>query len=403
MRSRPRSKMMLIMIATILAIPLLMVPFQDAARLEQFHNRKLSRMPATALFWREPDKYFHAFELWLNDRIGFNRQVVHLFKKFVFYVLRDSPAVNVSVNGQFVFLNSYSADPTTRFSSLTQTCPDPATYDTRFARLESALLSIATYVKAKGINPLFIVAPSKPALYPEQLPLSVPQSIRTNCFKLQQSNNPLLRLSEKYPQLVVYPFVESLALRNTEQFYPPENFHFNGMSAHVLSKVLFTKLGRDDPQLSNVSATLRRQEGDLAVALGFQRSVKIWRFDYAPYGVRRVWPHERELVERDFPRLDDLKKWYPQLLGFSFWLGNKPITDKTALIFSNSFGAFAAPHLARGYKKLLNLTISDVSDENIKPLFEFITAQYKPEEFLFVFHDGQYLSNTLEKLSTRLR
>lgn len=403
MRSTLRSKIMLILIATVLLVPLMMVPFQSEKQLEQFHNRKLSHLPAEALFFKEPDKYFHHFELWLNDRIGFNRQVVDIFKKFIFYILHDSPSPNVSVNGQFAFLNSHSADPNTKFSAFIHTCPDPIAYDKIFYQLESAMLSIATYVRSKGINPVFVVAPSKPALYPEQLPLSVPKSIRSNCFKLQQSNNPLVLLSKKYPQLVVYPFLESLALRNTEQFYPPENFHFNGMSAHVLSKVFFAKLERADPHLSNVSATLRSREGDLTVTLGFQWSVKIWQFDYAPYGVRRVWPHEQELVERNFLRTDELKKWYPRLLDFSFWLVDKPITDKTALIFSNSFGAFTAPHLARGYKKLFHLNISNVDDENIKFLFESIIARYKPEEFLFVFHDAPYFSNKLEKLSKRLR
>jgi len=402
MRSSLRSQILLIVIATILATPVLLIPFQNMKRLARFHNRTLNRMPTGALFLQSPDSYFHDFELWLNDRIGFNEQAVDAFKKFIFYIFRDSPSPNVSVHGEFVFLNAHSPNAKSRFNAFRMTCPKPTEYFQIRARLEANVRSIARAVQAKGVRPIFVIAPSKPALYPEQLPLSVPETIRERCFALHGDKNPLVQLSKRLPDLVVYPFMESLALRYTKQFYPPGNFHFKGMSAHTLSKVFFEKLGRVDDRIRKVVPTLRVLESDLTI-IGFRRPVEMWDFDYSPYGVRRIWPRAKVVVQNQFFPVEEIKRWYPRLQDFSFWLTEKPITGKTALLFSNSFGAFAAPHLARGYKKLLHINLNDAAPDRIEPLFEALVARYKPDELIFVFHDTQYIAAKLGKLAAALR
>ncbi len=122
--------------------------------------------------------FFKAIEAYINDHIGFARPLNQLYRKAQFYLLGDSPIANVSVGKDgFIFLNSF--DATKPMAVLEKNCK-PSPIFKRHALQHARQISdgLAHY----GVPITFAVIPSKPFLYPEKLPDSVPKEIREACL-----------------------------------------------------------------------------------------------------------------------------------------------------------------------------------------------------------------------------
>ena len=76
-------------------------------------------------------------------------------------------------------------------------------------------------------------------------------------------------------------------------------------------------------------------EAELSRVLGVRLKVAIRDYDYSSFGV----------TERD-REPSFIKDWYARAADFRETTADNPMTSRTALLISNSFGAFAVRHLA---------------------------------------------------------
>jgi hypothetical protein len=65
-----------------------------------------------------------------------------------------------------------------------------------------------------------------------------------------------------------------------------------------------------------------------------------------------------------------------------------PASGRSALLLSNSFGAFVAPHLAPGFKSLTHVNLNALQEAEAEVFLQQLMERVKPDDVIVLFHDG---------------
>ncbi len=362
--------------SVLLATPAVVGLFYDAEMRSSFERRTLSEFPASA----ETESlraYFTQLDAYLNDHFGFAVEMNQLFRKIRYYVFQDDPTPNTTKGKDgFVFLNSHHRGQ--RYGAFMHSCQGNKD------RAEERAASWSKTIKwheNRGYNVVLAVAPSKPVLYPDKLPHTVPQTIRAACAKYRHVENQMRQLQESAAAegwKLYYPFEQMYSLRNDETYYPKENFHWRGKSTHLFAKGLFQVLGIEVPPDHSAKPYLRQVPADMVGSLGFKRTITITDYNYDSYGIREF--HNR-------PKL--VNKYYERARDFHKITSKNPLSQRTALLLSNSFGRNLAKHLAPGYARVIHVNTNHLQQEERKRFFTEFVDQIAPDDIIFVVHDAE--------------
>lgn len=371
------SKLILLFLAGTLATPVVVGYFTDHKARASWEKRSLTQFPQW-LGWKDITLFFSEIDKFSSDHIGFALPLNRLYRKFRFYVFSDSPATNITVGSSgFVYLNSHNPQKAhTIFQSLCVNGDDNRGLQQRV----DTLGEIFSELEARNYRVSLGIAISKPVLYPDYLPLQVPQYYRDACTTYQNRGNIPTRISEIFStsgRIAYYPLKVFYNYRNQDGFYPKENFHWNGKSAHVFAQEFLSLIGLPPGENFSKDNVLISTKADLHSS-GFIRNISTWHYPYTQYKIVKTKEHE----------LDWIKNYYKHANDYSQYETFQPISEeRKALVISNSFGVFIAPHLAPGFQSLLHININDLQDNEYLMFWSDFLDKLQPTDIIFIFHD----------------
>jgi len=377
----PPSRKWLVLLVLVLFIPAASSFFTNHKHRSAWEKRDLAQMPNLESV-QDIASFFSKMDLYLNDHIGLALDSNRLYRKIIFYVFRESPIRNITYgkNG-FVYLNAHS----TKYlnSNFESTCirgVDPK----YLPGLTRKLDTIFKHFEQRNYQVSFAVPVTKIAIYPENLPDNTPANILKACAKYRLGNNNPVLLDTAYSGKhdFYYPLQALSSLKDNPHFYPKENFHWNGMSAHVFSMGLLARMGitvdesiYNERSISTVSADL--------TDLGFDRQIKAWFYPYSGYKIHR---------STRSPSL--VKQYYRNATDFAEFKTANPATEQTALVLSNSFGSFTVPHLAPAFKTLYHVNINHLAEDEGPVFYAQLIDSLNPDRIIFIFEDTSLIRET---------
>lgn len=373
-----------LLFAFVLALPGIGTAFSDASARSQWENRSLATFPSLNSSSQTVSSFFRELDDYLNDHFGFALDLNKLYRSVVYYVFGDSPSdvVTIGVDG-YVFLNG-TAGRGSKFDRLRTVCMDHAVgADARAVRDD--WIKVLTFFEPRVPALALVIPPSKPVLYPEKLPHSVPAEVREACNRYRLGDYPakqLQRWSENRKTIVIDLYDSFYADRFSGNFYPKENFHFSGASAHRAAAITLDRLRIETDAEFNKSRPATILTPDLSQFFGFRRRISLQQFDYDAFGVqqRRGKPDVRDIIER--------------ARDFGSFSTSSPLSDRRALVISDSFGVFASSHLAPGYKSVTWINTNALQPKEVTRFFGTFVRERATDDLIFLFHDGSLPNRT---------
>lgn len=377
----PHSRKWLVLLALVLFIPTAFSFFTNHKHRSVWEKRELAQMPVLENV-QDIASFFSKADLYVNDHIGLALDANKLYRKIIFYAFRESPLKKITYgkNG-FVYLNSHSTKY--RNSNFESTCIR-GTAPKYLPGLTQKLDAIFRHFEQRNYQVSFAIPVTKIAIYPENLPDNTPANILNACAKYSSGNNNLASLDTAYSgkQDFYYPLQELSDLKDNSHFYPKENFHWNGMSAHEFSMGLLEQMGitvdasiYNEKSISTISADL--------TDLGFDRQIRAWFYPYSGYKVHR---------SSSSPSI--VKQHYRNATDYTEFRTANPATEQTALVLSNSFGAFTVPHLAPAFKTLYHVNVNHLAKDEGPAFYDQLIDSLDPDRIIFIFEDTSFIRET---------
>jgi hypothetical protein len=362
--------------ALLLAIPAMVSGLNDHAARSRWENRPLVELPA--LFSEEKDtRFFDELDRYLNDHFGFALELNRLYRKLLFYVFRDSPSPDVSLGKDgYVFVTSFKSEP---FSVLETLCVRGMDAAVAAVSADAWAQILRHFARAHDHVALLIV-PSKPTLYPEKFTLAIPRRYRERCAQYEQENSvaeAIVRSVQENGNIAVYPYKEFLQQKYDGNFYPRENFHYAGKSAHWLGRETLNRLGiavSADYEENVLGTTVTH---DIMNLLGFTRALELTAYPYTAFQLRSQ-PQVPEYIRDYFERARQ----------FGVITSDNPLSQRTALVIGNSFTTFTADHLAPGYRSLTYIMTNDLRQEEYVRFFTELVPRISADDLIFVYNDN---------------
>lgn len=367
------ARLLLILLAAVLLLPVATIPLQDEEALRRFHNRVLHDWPASVSIG--PD-YFKAAGQWLADRANPIMAASLLQKEILFHVLHTAPRPRVSLGLEgHVFVNGHGdASLNNIIGPQCLAAQQPGI----IALLEQRLNNIQGFARHLGMTQRTVIFPTTPALYADFLPPSIPRSLRDACKSVLEHGSPLSGLARLG---VTYPFAEMKALRGDPGFYPIADFHPDGYSLKIARDAYL----RDEGITLNIHETLKPTTGLSEILLD--------------YGIRKSYPRY-EVIDSTVARnagadnalARELKGFFsnpPQLGVFS---NSDPRVSKSAIVLSDSFGRLASPVFAAAFRRLVWINLSGIHYDNLAAMLERLARDQKSDAMILMVHEGNLVA-----------
>jgi hypothetical protein len=363
--------------AFLLLIPLVTgIGFTNHQARSEWEKRALAEWPE----WtgvEDATDYFSRLSAYFDDHVGAALAINRIYRQILFYIFEDDPVSEITRGSDgFSYLNTHFAEnPLSVFET---TCVQGAQID-GLGQLEATIADVMAYYSQRGLRVSMAIAPSKPVLYPEHLPGRVPRRLREACLQYRElATLPRLlsesELASQYP--IIYPFEAFRARRHTDAFYPPQSFHSTGESAHMLAALALESIGLPPGPAYSGGRSLVQGSSDLHMK-GFRENITVWHYPYTEFGVQKL-ASRNAWESLYFPRPRDIARYrssHPMAPG------------RKALLISNSFGAFIAPHLAPGFSETVNLNINRLHPRDYQSVLVDFVEQEGFTDVIFVLHD----------------
>jgi alginate O-acetyltransferase complex protein AlgJ len=269
-------------------------------------------------------KYTVGLEAYFNDHFGFRKKLIRFFQNWKHGLFRDEGVYKV-VTGRNHWLFSGEMQMVDHFLGTEKFTPE------QLRSWRKLLEKRRDWLAERGIKYLFIVAPDKQSIYPEELPGWLINAAPTNReTKLDQFLN-YMKANSTVPILDLRPPL--ICAKKIAPLYLQNDTHWNLLggfiAAHELVKTLaqqspgLTPLDLDDFQWTNTDVTVA---GDLARMTG------------------------SEAVEKNYFKLEPKSgmpalRTYSDTNIFSNWdcrtkaiVTENPMASETLVVFHDSFG-----------------------------------------------------------------
>lgn len=375
---RGRVTVLFLSLVALLSVPAMVgYLWGDRSVLEDRENRHMAHPPRTSLLWSRPTTYLLQLDLFIKDRIGGRLAANEVYSRLKYYVFHDAPLANITIGRDgFTFMNSHDIfRPNLVYQSLCvdQVEPEQALVD----EVHGFLDRFHRFHAGQGRRVTIVVAPTKPGLYPDKLPPRVDKRYRDGCAAYGGSRNLLARLRERAAREGSYDLFYPSALfrehRDEPYFYPRERFHWSGASAHLAVRHLLWHVKATEGLILDNSSGTGLVEDDMGRFFGFDRSI-----------TARVYDYERFETTVSDVSLKALGVAAP----LKRYRSRQPLSERRALLLSNSFGIDFVDHLAVGYRELDYLNLNSLRPSEEGKLFAGIAAQSNPDDVFLLFDDA---------------
>ncbi|MEO0620799.1 MAG: hypothetical protein AAF183_01095 [Pseudomonadota bacterium] len=298
---------------------------------------------------------------------------------FRYEVLRDPGVDNTVRNGSLVFLADHEIGGERIFRAIQKSCADPRA-DGLAERMmaEAARLAAASGAPERKVGVLMV--PTKPVLYADRLPPSVPAAYRQACMTARAETSWIdlwEQDAEAHGYAMTYPLHAFEADRDTPHFYPPENFHTSGAAAHVAAWSLLNRLYPGEYEPGAPGYRLKTGKADMRSIYLRYRQIPLLEPKYGPKRPKRAPMEEAAL-----------KKQHPEIPRFQVWRSNEQKLGRRALVVGNSFSLHIGRHVAPAFDETVLVYTNGLKRPGAQRLFAEIIPDLDPGAVIFIHHDA---------------
>ena len=351
-----------IILSAVLAIPALTIPMVDHDARQEWENRKLTKRPKPAEVITKPKQAFAQLDDYVDDHIGGGFQVIKARRKFYFEAFGATNDIYIAGNNQGAYFLTSPFRQKTRerpFSWWLNICvngQNPNYQKSYVERFNKSHDFLARY----GANVVYGMVPSKSVLMADKLPKSTPYKIIEACKKISAENNLAKTLSQSAPNLnFFYPYEAFKARIEDPLFYPSKAYHWQGESSWIFAEELAKAYDLDvSPKWQESDCKNTQVEWDIGMLIGVGETTLGCDRDREALGI---------VVDASFayPLNEGADK--DEVIVAKMTNLNAP-NDKTAIVFSNSFGPVVRELIASHFQTTYHLRSSFINGPDMQKL-----------------------------------
>jgi hypothetical protein len=342
-------------------------------------NRTLAPAPSWSDGWAGALAFPQQTDAWLRDHFGFRVALIRTNSRLRYALFHEAPTRQV-LFGKRNRLFLSGPDESHPYSIITYLCG----IDVQPAQVKAAAVGVRKLLQAAATDApraIFVAIPSAPILYAEDLPDWLGQ----HCTGPSTMQRVIQRLNDD-PALtgrVIYPIQALIAAKQTGRVIPLHNFHWSGHGASaaatmIAQQVLGLQPGITIPVVEQVTAS------DLSnMVPGLDLSDRVIIPDYSAAGLTYCYARPEclpELPPAFATTISDLSRIIAPQAG-----------ARKLLLLTDSYGAFIAPWFAAWFGEVRHIstnTINRLSADDRSILRDFLFRQYRPDDVIFLYHDG---------------
>lgn len=364
------------LLALVLLLPVLGLPLQDEQALARFHNRSLVAWPPAARWVEDPVANFAQARQWLADRVFPIVQAATLHKQVLLQALDTAPQRRITMGqGGFIFLNGSAEDRL--YDILDDVCVK-AHDAAAFGAFQRALPGMQAFGQRHGMAIDILIVPTSATLYGGYLPATLPSRLRQACQDDAVNASALSRASAGAAPLWIYPRAAMVAQRQVPGFYPPGNWHADGLSVKVARDAYLHRLGVPLPQGEQVQPIMAPSE--LLATYGID-----W-----PLPMVRVASHT---VQGDAATAAAMRQQVAGLfdvpvVAVQGFRNVQPVLDQSVLMLSDSFGGRSAAVFAGAFGRLVQVNLAGLHPSRVGQLILQMKALQPADRVILMVQEG---------------
>lgn len=375
--------------AAVLALPAIWgLATADTATLHRHWGRPPAPLPPAAAWAEDPRAAARGVLDHLTDRIAMVPEATRALGEIRYAWLGDPGSPMLLRAGSLLFNGASTADGRLRQVILRRACLGPddggsGTGEAWQTALAENSRALAAALGGPGRRVSFLAVPGKPILYADRLPPSTLPELRSACAEARRAP-PLAAWQTALAEaglIAHYPLRRLEAERDRPHFYPPENFHSEGMAAHFTAWSHLAALFPGAFAPGSVPFRAQPAVSDLRSMVGYDLPITLMTPDYGaapPYRAHRI---EKALGTKLLPEI-------PHPRWLRVWRNDAPDTRGTAVVFGNSFGLYVPQHFAPAFSRVAVVTNNAVSLDQLARIGPALIAEIAPSEVIFVVNDA---------------
>lgn len=321
-----------------ISFPVLNDQFNFIKDIRSSENRKLATKPSFNISKLDP--FPAAYENYYNDTFCLRNKLIYGFGMYNYRFLKKSPYPEGVVIGKdgWLFFAGDDMDTYTGRNMLTEL---------ELKQFTEELVYRSTYLKERGCEFYFMIAPSKPCIYSEFVPFE------TRRITEMSHGEKLLEYISKNSQVKTISIYKTLKEHSTQHqlFFKFDN-HWTGYGAFYGANVALAEMRKGFPGLKTYTLndfkvkTKERRDGNTARFMG-----NLDCFTELDFEFKSVSPPKAKAAveagysQKDFP--------YPSEYELAFEVDDT--AKKRLLLISDSFGDFILPFFTEQFSKTVKI------------------------------------------------
>lgn len=364
------------LLALLLLVPVLGLPLQNEQALARFHNRSLMAWPPAAGWIDDPVANFAQARRWLGDRVFPIVQAATLHKLVLLKAFDTAPQRRITMGqGGFIFLNGSAEDRL--YDMLDDVCVkahDPAA----FGAFQRALPAVQAFGQRHGMAIDIVIVPTSATLYGGYLPATLPRRLRQACQDDAVNASALSRAAAGAAPPWIYPRAAMVAQRHVPGFYPPGNWHADGLSVKVARDAYLQGLGVPLPQGEQVQPLIAPAE--LLATYGIDWPLPMVRV--ASHAVQRD-PAAALAMRQQVAGLFDVP-----VVAVQGFRNLQPVLDQSVVMLSDSFGGRSAAVFAGAFGRLVQVNLAGLHPSRAGQLILQAQALQPVDRVILLVQEG---------------
>lgn len=347
-------------------------------------------MPQDAKAWLAFPAQMDAY---VNDHFGLRQSLIAWHNQVRYVLLNEaaSPQLSVGKDG-VLFFNSHEAAHPRRMSDFL--CGQFLRQVGGQAIIEELAQEVhATMQQAmhQYARTSLAFVPTKPILYPENLPAWMQQecakgtpalpAFLQQLTKLDQAN---LAEAQLVSQAVAYPLAAMQAQKATQLLYPKPNFHWHGKGAQIFAQTIAEQEWHLTAQRSFQFVPENLASDMQSFMPGIALNIDILTPDYAAAGVEACLGGSCFPESRMAAKLGDVSRYRVRKAS-----DENTAAPKKLLIISDSFGQGGAGYFSAYFDEVWHVSINNTGALNAAERAELQRdlSHFAPDRVLYLFHD----------------
>jgi hypothetical protein len=386
LQRRVRGHSAKILIVFMLAMPALVgLVRKDALPIE---NRVPALFPSRPDSWNALLRYPAMLDLWINDHFGFRRQLVKLNNRVRYHLFGQFPTRQVVAgrNGRIFLAAHATSHPP--YSAILLSC---GAHANDMSPIAAQLNRFSAAYDKLGIDAKIMIAPSAPAVYPEDLPAW----LAAQCDPVSAPIPRVLAAPLLAPDAqarAYFPMETMRRLEPGEHAIPKTWFHWAGAGPRAVAQESVRRFWptRAAPAPAPLASRTASKDSDIAHLFeGVRLASEVEETDYAASGI--------DACDRPqcFPELGRIA----EKLGDVSRYRNDRAQAGRLVLFSDSYGHYIAGGYSPFFREVVHFSTNNfglLSADDMAALRQMFLQRAADQQVLFVYHDVSVLWGRIE-------